>query len=84
MRYVVTVNPPDEHPGFVRLFGPFRSYTEAIAFRDCVRAAVDKLPDDIADDVTGYAYVQELEPPRRNQAKLWATRGEKVAVMREP
>jgi len=78
MRYVVTVNPPDDHPGFVRVYGPFRNRSEALSFRDCVREAVDKLGVDIGDEASGYAYVQELEPARRRAAKLWATRGESV------
>lgn len=76
-RYVVTVNPPDDHPGFVRVFGPFRSHATAVSFRDSVREAVEAMPDDLADEATGYAYVQDLEPARRRSAKQWATRGEK-------
>ena len=75
MRYVVTVNPPDDHPGFVRVFGPFRHKSEAESFCDAVREAVGDIPKHISDEVTGYAYVQELEPARRRAAKLWATKG---------
>lgn len=75
MRYVVIVNPPTDHPGDIRVYGPFRNKSAAVSFQDCVREAVDKILD-AGDEANGYAYVCEVEGARRRAAKLWATRGE--------
>lgn len=75
VRYIVLVNPPTDHPGDIRTYGPFRNLGEAERFRDSVRKAADKILD-ISDEACGYAYVSQVEPPRRRAAQLWATRGE--------
>lgn len=75
MRYVVCVKPPDDHPGMVRVYGPWRSKAEATAFSEAIRAPVMKAMD-IGDESPGFAYVMELEKPHRTNAKRWAMRGE--------
>lgn len=82
-RWVVLVKPPDDHPGAVRIFGPFRERVRADALRDKVRAVVDaKSWADrlsVTDEATGYAYTLELEAPRVRVASWWARIGEYVS-----
>lgn len=72
-RWIVLVKPPDDHPGAVRIFGPFRDREGAKALCEKVRA---KIEHDVSDETTGYAYVLPLEAPRVREAIAWATRGE--------
>lgn len=72
IRYVVVVKPPDDHPGEVRVFGPWRDHAAALAFRDKVRSKVDSMTD---PSEAGYAYIKHLEVPRLLDAKNWATLG---------
>ena len=77
-RYVVAVKPPDDHPGAVRLFGTWESHSGAHDFCELVRANVERMPEDIADESTGYAYVMTIEPRVQLDAAVkWATRGER-------
>lgn len=76
MRYVVVVKPPDDHPGSVRVFGPWRSIDEAGSFCEAVREEIYPVAD-ISDETLGFAYVMSLEPARRRDAKRWALRGER-------
>ena len=73
MRYIVLVKPPDDHPGAVRLMGPYRDHAKAVTFCERIRAKVD---DDLEDDSPGFAYVVALEEPRLRAAWKWALRGE--------
>lgn len=73
-RYVVMVKPPDDHPGAVRIFGPWRSIEQAGIFCDKIRNAIDL---DVTDETTGFAYVAELEQPAIRKMKAWATKGER-------
>ena len=83
MRYVVLVKPPDDHPGAVRIFGPWRSQELASNFCYRVRVTVDAheeaLSDEerMANESSGYAYVLRLEEPRLGDAYRWAMEGER-------
>jgi hypothetical protein len=75
MRYVVVVKPPDDHPGVVRVFGPYAK-DEAESFAQFVTDKVEAMED---DDFSGWAYVKPLEKLGRRNAAQWAMRGERVS-----
>lgn len=83
--YVVIVKPPDDHPGAVRVVGPFRRWDNAQAYADKITSAVEKAEDGDVDRIRGWAYVKQVRRPLVKDAKLWALEGREVPNQeREP
>jgi len=75
-RWLVLVKPPDDHPGAVRVSGPYLSRKVPQAIVERVQAACDEATD-IGDEAGGYAYLIPLERLGVRAALAWALRGER-------
>jgi len=75
MSYVVTVKPPDDHPGAIRVFGFFREHHRAADFCAKVVAGIEKNEDPL-EEFAGAAYVQRVRTPRVREAISWGARGQ--------
>lgn len=79
-RFVVIVKPPDDHPGAVRISGPYYKRETADALVAKVRAAVD---EQVEDEASGYAWTLELERFGLRKALAWALRGESDTLLEQ-
>lgn len=76
-RWVVLVKPPDDHPAWSQIMGPWFLEEKANEFCEKVRATIDAVETDL-DAAQGYAYVLRLEEPHLTVARQWALKGDQA------
>ena len=75
-RWVVLVKPPDDHPGAVRLSGPYTRRDLAKGVVDQVQSAINAQLD-VGNETEGYAYLIELEKFGTREALAYALEGKR-------